>query len=120
MAVRTTVSFSKDGIVSIWIGQQPVEPGSDFLREKFGVEYHDPDSQECIVEKSISPLPALVPRLSYSESFRDAAIQEANRIGLMAALWVFAQYDFAFDPKKAGLSVLPGEPFYLGNFAWHE
>lgn len=114
------MSFSKDGIVSIWIGQEPVEPGSDFLRDKFGVKYYDPDLQECIVEKTKAPLVALVPRLSYSESFQDAVIQETNRVGVMTALWVFAQYDFAFDANKAGLSLLPTEPFYLGNFAWHE
>ena len=46
------MSFSMDGIVSIWVGQERVEPDSDFLREKFGVEYYDPDSQDCIVEES--------------------------------------------------------------------
>jgi hypothetical protein len=114
------MSFSMDGVVSIWVGQVAVTPGSDFLRDTFGVEYYDPDSQESIVESSPSPLAAMVRRLSYSESFGDAVLKEANRVGLTSALWVMAQFDFAYDGAKAGLSELPDEPFYLGSFEWQE
>jgi hypothetical protein len=114
------MSFSMDGIVSIWVGRKLVEPGSDFLRDKYRVEYYDPDDQECIVETSPSALDALVSRLSYSESFRNEVVEEAKRVGLTSALWVMAQYDFAYDPVKAGLSATPDEPSYLGSFKWHE
>jgi hypothetical protein len=109
-----------EGIVSIWIGQKAVEPGSDFLRDKYAVEYHDPDDQECIVGEGLTPLNELASRLSHSESFIKSLLQMAASLRLTSALWVMAQYDFSYDPNKAGLSVTPEEPLFVGAFEWHE
>lgn len=114
------IYFGKGGVVSLWAGQRRVVPGSNFLRDKFNVEYNDPDNEECIVEDSISPLPDLISGLSYSESFQQAAIKAAERLGVTAALWVMAEFDFAYDPVKAGVQRVPSEPIFLGQFEWHE
>jgi hypothetical protein len=115
-----TVSFERTGRVSVWVGRKTVEPGSDFLRELFGVEYYDPDDQECIIGEFTSHVGKLAHRLSYSESFIDALIDAANRLGIDSCLWVFAQYDFEYDPVKARINPLPEEPRYIGTFPWYD
>jgi hypothetical protein len=112
------VYFEEDGVVSLWVGKVPVAAGSNFLRDHYGVEYYDPDNQECVVEESSTPISEIVCKLSYSESFRDAATIEAKRIGIRSGLWVMAQYDFAYDPELVGIKVLPREPVFLGRFRW--
>src|SRR4051812_34503812 len=107
-------------MVSIWCGQSPVEPDSDFLRDNYGIEYWDPDSQECVIDKSTPPISLLAKRLSYHESFYDALIRGAESLRLTKALWVLAQYDFAYDPARAGLTKIPDEPQFIGCFKWHE
>jgi hypothetical protein len=97
-----------------------VAQGSNFLKDKYGVEYYDPDNQECVVENSAIPFANLVSQLSYSESFQAAAIDAAQRLGVSSALWVMAQYDFAYDPEAVGLAVLPHEPLFIGRFQWNE
>jgi hypothetical protein len=112
--------LSEDGAVSLWIGQKLVTPGSNFLRDQFGVNYYDPDNQECIVEVAVTPISDLVSRLSFSESFRAAAIEAAERLGVKSALWVMAQFDFAYNPLAAGLKSPRSEPLFIGKFDWHE
>jgi hypothetical protein len=114
------IYWEKEGVVSLWAGQVRVADGSNFLRDQYGVEYYDPDNQECVVEESIIPISDLIPQLSYSESFRAAAIESARRVGISSALWVMAQYDFAYDPSKVALTLLPQEPAFLGSFPWRE
>lgn len=114
------VSFEMPGIVSVWVGQIRPEPGSNALREKFGVEYYDSDFRDCIVGEGRSPIRDLAYQLSYSESFLDSLLQKAADKGVTSAWWILAQYDFAYDPARAGLSALPAEPSFLGNFHWHD
>ena len=113
-------AYRKDGAVSLWIGQKRVTPGSNFLRDQFGVDYYDPDNQECIVEEAVTPIFDLVSRLTCSESFRVAAIEAVEHLGVTSALWVMAQFDFAYDPLAAGLKSAPSEPLFIGKFDWHE
>lgn len=113
-------SFEEDGIVSLWAGQVPVAPGSNFLRDGYGVEYYDPDFQECIVEDAITPIAEILPKLSYSASFREAALDAARRLGIPSCRWVMAQYDFAYDPGLPGLVSIPAEPVFLGRFQWSQ
>ena len=110
--------FEEAGVVSLWAGQVPVTPGSNFLRAGYGVGYCDPDFQDCIVEESITPIGEILHKLSYSASFREAAIDAARRFGISSCRWVMAQYDFAYDPSLPGLVSLSTEPVFLGRFRW--
>jgi hypothetical protein len=112
-------SFTRPGIVSVWIGQVAPGPKSNVLR-KFGVDHYDPDFRDNIIAKTRSPVRDLVSQLSYSESFIDPLLRRAAELGISSAIWMLAQYDFAYDPVKAGLSVLPKEPLYVGNFSWND
>jgi hypothetical protein len=116
----SSVSFGKKGIVSVWVGQTNVEQGSNFLRDKFGVEYYDPDDQDCIVGENRSPIRDLASRLSYSDTFLDLLLEKAGSMGVTSSLWILAQYDFEYDPDRVGVSVLPREPLYVGSFDWHD
>ncbi len=112
--------FEEDGIVSLWVGQVRVAKGSNFLKDQYGVDYYDPDNQECVVEESVIPIAGLISQLSYSASFREAAINAASQLSVSSALWVMAQYDFDYDPEAVGLTDLPDEPKFIGKFNWHE
>jgi hypothetical protein len=112
--------FEKSGVVSVWVGQVLAEPKKDFLRNQFNAEDYDLDFQDCIVEKGKTPLRDLASRLSYAESFIDPLLQRARDAGLTEALWMLAQYDYAYDLSKANLREVPAEPLFLGAFEWHE
>ena len=84
----TELDFEEDGVVSLWVGQKRVATGSNFLRDKYGIEYYDPDNQECVIEESVTPLFDLLSQLSYSESFRDDAFEAAKHLGITSALWI--------------------------------
>lgn len=114
------VYFEEDGVVSLWVGQVKVAPGSNFLRDLYRVDDYDPDNQECIVQASATPIVDLIAELSYSESFRDAALAAAEQLRMSSPLWIMAQYDFAYDPAAVQLIDWPAEPKFLGTFAWND
>jgi hypothetical protein len=114
------IYFDEPGVISLWVGQVWVALGSNFLRDLYGVDDYDPDNQECILRDSSTTVSELVLKLSYSDSFRDAAIESALQLGIVSARWIMAQYDFAYDPTRVGLAALPTEPVFIGRFKWHE
>jgi hypothetical protein len=114
------MSFEKRGMVSIWVGQILIEPGSDFLKEGFGVDDYDLDFQDCIHAGGATPLAELVQQLSYSASFGDDVVKIAQGLGVKTARWVMAQYDFAYAPPKTIATKLPDEPRFIGVFSWHK
>lgn len=112
--------LEEDAAISLWAGQQRVAPGSNFLRDLYGVDDYDPDNQECIVEDSVAPIKDIISKLSYSDSFVDAAVVAADQLGIRSALWVMAQFDYAYDPAAAGIAPMPQEPVFIGRFDWNE
>ncbi|MDB5342831.1 MAG: hypothetical protein JWP89_1208 [Schlesneria sp.] len=112
--------LEEDGIVSLWIGQRQVASGSNFLRDQFGIDFYDPDNQECIVEDSVTSIADLISQLSYSESFQGDAVEAAERLGITSGIWVMGQYDYAYDLLAAGVTAVPVEPVFIGKFNWHE
>jgi hypothetical protein len=114
------IDFEQQGIVSLWVGQIRVAEGSNFLHDGYGVDFYEPDQQECLIEDSPQPLAEILAQLSYAESFRDAALAAAKRKKISTCLWIMAQYDFAYDPQLPGLKTLPQEPVFLGSFAYEQ
>ena len=115
-------SFQKKGQVSIWVGLNKCDPTVDILKDLCGVASYDVDSQECIVdveEWTSQPVEELLKALSYSESFFADARNAAQTLKIRDALYVLAQYDFAYDPKKVRKSVAP-DPIFLGSFPWSD
>ncbi len=115
-------SFEKEGEVSVWVGFERRDPSIDLLKDLCGVEHYDVDSQECIVDGKNwmkQPIKRLLGRLSYSGSFLAEALAAARERGLIEALYVVAQYDFAYDPKKAKKRIA-ADPVFLGHFAWSD
>jgi hypothetical protein len=115
------VSFTSEGWVSIWVGQERGDPNVDILHDLCGVEYYDVDFQECIVAKDWAPAPiaSLLERLSFAESFLAPAFEAARQKGLSDAVWVVMQLDFAYDPLRVTRPVA-ADPVFLGTFPWHE
>jgi hypothetical protein len=114
------VYFEKLGKVSIWVGQVLIEPGSDFLTNRFGAEDYDLDFQDCIVEEVATPVLELFEKLSYADSFIQPALEATVKLGIDRALWVTAQYNYDYDPSRCGLSSVPTEPRFVGSFDWHD
>jgi hypothetical protein len=119
-------SFRKDGKVSVWLGVrkpnlQKME-GVDILKDLCGVSYYDLDDQEVAgVDDSfpLAPLERLFSRMSYASSFLDAVIEAAGKKGIISAYWALAQFDFAYNPKKAAGRVAR-DPMFLGIFDWND
>lgn len=44
----------------------------------------------------------------------------AGQLGITSALWVMAQFDFAYDPAASGIASMPQEPVFIGRFDWNE
>lgn len=111
-------AFACEGFVSLWFSDTPAdefEPGTDSLQDLAGVGYYDPDDQEVIVADGSQPVPIadLLRQLSWSDSFAETATRAAQRSGHHSALWVLAQYDFIYDPRRVKRPVSPALR-YLG------
>lgn len=115
-------SFEKPGVVSVWLFLEPENPSDrnkDVLRDLCGVDSYDLDQQEGIAPESPTPVGALLQPLSYSESFAADAADAAERMGIMQAYAVIAQFDFAYERAKVTRRVAP-DPMFLGWFNWHD
>jgi hypothetical protein len=116
-----TQGFESDGMVSIWIGltnnQCPLSE-LDVLQDLCGVGYYDLDSQEsnCFDCESAS-LKDLLNEMSYSTSFINEALEDAQKKGLSYGAWVVIQYDFKYDPAKVERKIA-SDPVYLGCFKY--
>lgn len=115
MAATTSV-----GRVSIWVGFHRVSPDTDLLRDLCGVSRYDPDSQEIIVDDRrwrLRPITNLLRELSYSRSFLTDALAAATDRGIDKALYVLAQFDYVYNPKRVRKPI-SSDPVFLGCFRW--
>lgn len=97
--------------------------GIDILRDLCGVDDYDLDSQELSAITDRFPkakIEELIDQLSYSSTFRDAAIQAAHDKGIKNAYWVLAQFDFVFKSKAKELKTPITAPEFLGVFEWDD
>lgn len=99
------VSFEKEGWVSIWVATAKGPKGDmkkDVMKDLCGCDYYDVDFQENIFDPKWKSLPiaTLIDRLSYSESYRDAALKAAKKKGIDEAVQAISQLEFKYDPKK--------------------
>jgi hypothetical protein len=111
---------SQDGRVSVWVGFDRHPPDVDLLRDLCGVPRYDLDSQEVVVDDRQwrrQPIEALLGQLSYSDSFRSDALAAAGAREITEALYVVAQYDYVYNPKRVRRAVAP-DPMFLGCFRW--
>jgi hypothetical protein len=116
--------FERDGIVSVWIGTRPwndPEWPDDYCVPSYGEEdddaplcaftfdfrftYFDLDKTESNYsdDHGLVPLESMLRPLSFSESFLDAALDEARRQGVTEASAAWVIYDFAYDPQVTGV-----------------
>ena len=119
-------SFRKDGKVSLWLRvgtpDLEAEKGVDILKDWCGVEHYDLDNQELSAIDNSFPRTAvaeLIGLLSYSSSFSAPAVEAAARRKVSEAYWALAQYDFAYDPKRARGAVA-ADVIFLGVFDWND
>lgn len=112
-------NFETKGVVSVWLGfkdDSDDPPDLDVLQDLCGVGYYDLDFQECNhVDFEVVPVRRLLEGISFSESFLDAALNAATRIGKKEARWVLVQYDFAYDPSRVKRPIAT-DPVFLGVF----
>jgi hypothetical protein len=109
-----------DGRVSVWVGYDRQPPDVDLLRDLCRVPRYDPDSQEIVVDDKgwqRRPIAALLGALSYSESLLAEARAAAVAAGMTEALYVAAQFDYVYYPKRIRKAVAP-DPVFLGCFRW--
>src|SRR5262245_1275828 len=121
-----SASFEKKGKVSLWLGiRKPDLPkmrNIDILKKLCGVTDYNLDDQEVAGVDDSFPLAKikdLIAKFSYSSSFIDAALKAAEKQSLTQAYWCLAQFDFAYDTKKASGKVAP-DPIFLGVFDWND
>lgn len=116
--------FDREGTVSIWVVTRPWndpefpedycvpnyggdedEPLCDFTEDfKFG--YFDLDKAESNYtdDGSMGGLESLLEPLSYSASYREKALEDAQRLGCDAASGAWLIFDFAYDPQITGIT----------------
>ena len=109
--------FEKEGVLSLWIGyEEATLEDEDCLQDCCGVGYYDLDSNESNSnEGQITSLDDLLSELSFSSSFKKAALASANARGITQARWIMVQYDFAYDPSRVKRPIQP-DPIFLGVF----
>lgn len=113
----------REGVVSIWIGIDPVTPGEeiDVLKDLCGVESYDIDGGEgnATDDLELGPIEDLLSPLSFSSSFFNAAVKAAHAMEITHGRWVTIQYDFAYDLSK---TVRPpaNDPKFIGCFAYSD
>ncbi len=115
------MGFRKDGSISLWlcVEKHNENTGDDPLKSLFGIDYYDLDELEVsgLADWSLLPIESIVSQLSYSASFKDAAIERAQGMSIKQARRVIALYNFAYDPSILVIE-LPNEPRFLGAFEW--
>lgn len=115
-------SFERKGKVSIWVFLKPENPEDtekDVLKEFCGVDYYDQDFQEGMSCIEPVPLASILEKLSYAESFIDAALATAGNQNIEEVLGVIAQFNFEYDASKVSRSI-SDDPQFVGAFDWHD
>src|SRR5262245_24984164 len=110
------VSFAQKGWVSIWLGFLTPKPEEDFLATKFKAFDCDPKEWYQILTNDWGRVFALIEALPYANSFFQTAEEAASKFREVNAQWIYAQYEYDYDPAKAGLGKLPDDPYFLGSF----
>lgn len=100
------------------IGGGDDEPWSAFT-DNFGFGFYDDDSVESHLQPDLrrAPLYEQLKFLSYSSSFIEAAVEEAQQRNLDKTSFVFLMYNFAYDPNVTGIQRDDYLEF-LGSFAF--
>jgi hypothetical protein len=111
----------KHDVVSIWAATCPAadipddyfeEYGSDEDEDPFdpfsfdfGFGYYNHDDVEAYPSKEqrAVPIGELLAPLSFSPSFRDAAVKQAEALGVGQTTYVFLLYNFQYDPAVTGI-----------------
>jgi hypothetical protein len=110
-----------EDVVSIWIAKVALtdipesyfqenysedddEPLNPFSAD-FGFGYYDHDCVETYCEDDwrIVPIGSLIEPLSYSSSFQDAVVRQAQELDSAQTCYVFLLYNFKYDPKVTGI-----------------
>jgi hypothetical protein len=122
-------------VVSIWVAKVPFDgipedyftvlsfddddaPFNQFSTD-FGFGFYDDDFVEAHFrdDQGIASVEELLEPLSYSASFRDAAVAALQRIGIVETSYVFLMYNFRYEPQFT--NVRPGAPFqFIGVFRY--
>jgi hypothetical protein len=114
--------FEREGFVSLWAGIFPSEEVRvSHLEERYDEEFEDQPLAEWTGEfgfgwfdhdfmdtnfdgLAIRPLRELLAPCSYSESFLERALAEAERQGVRETQFVLLLYDLCYDPNVTGIS----------------
>lgn len=108
--------------ISIWIGKKIVEENDDdtnILKDIFKIKEYDEDMEEIyFVSGKLSKINELVEPLSFSETFIEAVIEEANKLNIKEGSYIIALYDFAYDESVLEEEV--EEPIFLGTFEYDD
>lgn len=121
-----TAKSPKQRKLSLWLAVKKPSvkkmEGVDILKDLCGVRHYDLDSQELSAVADDFPkatVEDILGKLSYSSTFRDAAVQAAAAKSITHAYWALAQYDFVYKPK-AGRKADERAPLFLGVFDWND
>ena len=119
----TTLNPRKEGYVSISVGLSPRCKNTDRLEEG---EWSRLLPRRLAEELSAigmicglpAPLGSLLRQISFSESYIDSALKTARSQHIESAVWVTAQFKFAYSPLKLRKKIKPEcpAPFFLGVF----
>lgn len=115
-------NFERKGFLSVWVGlkDRSGDKNVDTLQDLCGVGYYRLSDQEsCSFNYELVELNRLLAPLSYSESFSEAVIVAARKMGITTARRVVVQYDFAYDPKKV-VREIADDPLFIGVFAYSD
>ena len=100
--------FRAGGKVSIWIGDFSSDVELDdylnlsrgFERD-FNFELNEHDTPETSVEAEAAPISQLVDGFSWSESYAQSAVKNAEEKGIGAATTMVVLLNFEYDPSIA-------------------
>jgi hypothetical protein len=111
----------KEDVVSIWAAKSPLaDIPDDYFQETDGENDDEPFNQfssdfgfggydndfvgnNCTDDWRVVPIRELMEPLSYSRSFRDAAVQKAEALGLGQTSYVLLLYHFKYDTAISGI-----------------
>lgn len=127
--------FDAEGVVSIWAAVSPLSripddyfderygddeiPLSRFC-EDFGFGWFDHDFMDTnISEGRAASIEKLIGQCSYSSSFLDQAVAQANKLRLEKTQWVTLLFDFKYDPKQTGITKSKYVEF-VGSFPYSQ
>jgi hypothetical protein len=119
------IDFRRGGVISVWVGnfRSDVElddylnSNSGFSRD-FGFEVLPEDAPETVVEDQRMSIPALVTGFSWSDAYKDAVSELADKEGIKSATTMIVFFNFEYDPSFAALKAASPLRF-LGSVPFH-